>query len=1142
MTLDDLLRRLRGRDIRVWIEGDRLRVNAPRGALDAELQSEMTRLKPELLRWLQEGAAGASAPPLVPVPRGSALPLSHGQSRLWFLQQLEPTSSAYVLCVNATLSNVNLPVLNAAVTELVRRHEILRTTIGEDHGQPRQRVHKPGPILVDERDLRGLPAAERWPEVSRLTREVACAPFDLARGPLVRFVLFHLDDRTSELVIAQHHIISDGWSQAIILRELSTLYQAFEGGRPSPLPEPTLHYADYAVWQGELLKSPAVERQIEYWRNELADLTPLELPGDRPRPALQRLRGATQAFQLSAALTDAIKAVSRSAGVTVHMTLLAAFGTFLRLWSGQTDVAIGTANGNRRNVELEQLIGFFVDTQVLRLDLSGNPSFLETIRRVSTKALAAHANQDVPFGRLVEILRPTRDLSRSALCDVMFILQNTPIETEIRSATRQPHPAAASGQAQRPSLFPASEVSAGGPTRLLVETGASKLDLTLYVEEGPLGYRGTVEYNTDLFDHETITRAIDRFEMLLEFCVCQPEAPLSSVPRMTAAERAQLAEWNATSRASRGVPWHEMVTAQAMLTPNRTAVRCGDMALSYAELVEHAGALAAALRARGVGSGHTVGLLLDRSAAVPGVMLGVARTGAAYVPLDPVFPRDRLDYMIRDARLSAIVCDDTTRELAQQFGVPLVASTDGPGQPNGSAVPAGAVNPADLAYVIYTSGSTGRPKGVEVPHRALTNFLESMALEPGFAPGETLLAVTTLSFDIAALEMMLPLLRGGTVAIARREESIDPVALQAALVDSGAAAMQATPITWRMLLDTGWTPPARFRALCGGEAMPRELAEQLIAAGVELWNLYGPTETTVWSTIDRVTSAAGRLPIGRPIANTQIHIVDGDGIAVPPGAVGEICIAGLGLAQGYRGRPDLTAERFVADAAGEPGRMYRTGDRGRWRSDGRLECFGRIDHQVKVRGFRIELGEVEAVLAADPAVRQALVHVWGEGASARLVAYVVAQQGASIDHASLRDRVARALPAYMHPATFVVLSALPLTANGKVDRKALPEPDATRPELPTAFAEPQNEIEERVLAIWQQVFGITRIGVHDDFFGMGGHSLLATQILSRVRAEFEMPISLYDFFAAPTITGLSDALLGRLLEAEMADPAVGKAT
>ena len=1132
MNLGDLLKVLRSRDIRVWVEGERLRVNAPRGAIDADLQGALTRLKPELVQWLKDGTAAETAAPIVAVSRDRALPLSHGQSRLWFLHEMDPNSAAYVLCMSAPLINVDVPVLARALSELMRRHESLRTTIEVVDGQPRQRVQAPAPVWPAEHDLRPLPESERPGALAGLVRERAFAPFDLEAGPLIRFLLFRLDDTDSELVIAQHHVITDGWSQALMVRELAALYEAYAAGRPSPLPEVTLHYGDYAVWQREFLASAAIEPQIEYWRKELADVAPLDLPADRPRPARQRSHGATQTFDVASELTRAIKAVSRDAGVTVHTTLLAAFGAFLRLWSGQSDLAIGTANGNRPRVELEQMIGFFVDTQVLRLDLSGNPTFRDVIQRVSQKSLAAHASQDVPFGKLVEALRPERDLSRSPFCDVMFILQNTPIESEIRrgDTTRRER------RRPRPTLFPTREVSAGGRSRLLIENGASKLDLTLYVEEGPGGFRGTFEYNTDLFDHDTVTRAIDRFESLLEYCVRHPDALLSALPRMTAPERDCLARWNATARESIGTPWHEMVATQAASSPSRIAVRCGDTTLSYRDLVAQAGQVAAALRARDIGSGDTVGVLVERSAAIPCALLGVAQTGAAYVPLDPAFPADRLDYMVRDAGIRAVVTDATVRQIADRFAVPLIAIDEALDAQQGGAEPAATPGPDALAYVIYTSGSTGRPKGVEVPHRAVTNFLESMRQEPGFTPGETLLAVTTLSFDIAALEIMLPLVCGGTVVIARRDEAVDPIALSAALATSKAAVMQATPVTWRMLLDSGWTPPPGFRAFCGGEAMPRELAAQLLAGGVELWNLYGPTETTIWSTIDRVSTASGQPPIGRPIANTRVHIVDADGLEVPPGGLGEICIAGLGVASGYRGRPELTAERFVPDCGAAAGRMYRTGDRGRWRNDGRLECLGRLDHQVKVRGFRIELGEVEAVLATDPTVRQAVVQVLGDGASARLVAYLVAHDDVSIDRAALRERLARALPAYMHPAAIVVLDSMPLTANGKVDRKSLPEPDTTRPEQ-TPFAEPQNEIEERVAAIWRELFGIDRIGVNDDFFDMGGHSLLATQVLSRVAREFGCAVSLYDFFAAPTIASLSDVLLGQLLDEDAATAA-----
>ena len=1127
MNLADLLKQLRERDVRVWADGDRLRMSAPKGALTPELQRSITRLKAELLSWLLSSVApGEASRPLTAAPRTDAMALSYGQSRLWFLHEMTPGGGAYHVAVNLPLNEVDAAALTRALSELVRRHEILRTTIVVVNGEPVQRIHPPAPVQLAQHDLRGQAAEVQARDSERLARELSFAPFDLARGPLIRFMLVRLDAGAAQLIIAQHHLITDGWSLALMLRELNALYGAFVQGRPSPLADPVLHYADYAAWQREWLSGSVLERELAYWRGQLRGIVPLELPTDRRRPAVQTFRGATQTFQLTSEVSKALKALGREASATINMTLLAGFGAFLKSWSGQDDLAIGISNGNRTRVELESMLGFFVNTQVLRLDLSGTPTFREAITRVAARALEAHEHQEMPFGRLVEELRPERDLSRSPFCDVLFILQNTPIETEIRS--QGTGDAVAAGlpireRAAPPTIAPTREVSSNGTPRLLVETGTSKLDLTLYVEEGAQGFRGTFEYNTDLFDHDTITRALDRFEALLAAAAKHPDRPIDDLPRLTTRERESLAGWNATARPVPGSTWHGQIEAQAATTPDRLAVVSGDTRLTYRELETRANAIAARLQASGLQRGAIVGLFVERSADMVAAMLGIAKAGAAYLPLDPGFPQDRLAYIVEDAGAAMIVTDEALEAKAQLFGAPIV-TLDSATAESGALQPV-RVDAEELAYVIYTSGSTGRPKGVEVTHRAVVNFLASLGQEPGLSADDTLLAITTLSFDIAVLELLLPLTCGATVVIASRAAGVDPIALQAALASSGARVMQATPVTWRMLLDAGWIPLPGFRAFCGGEALPPDLARDLLAAGVELWNLYGPTETTIWSSLEHVKNGRAAISIGRPIANTQIRILDAGLHEVAPGAIGEICISGAGVARGYHHRPELTAARFVPDANSNGERLYRTGDRGRWRSDGRLECLGRLDHQVKVRGFRIELGEIESVLAAQSGVAQAIVHVLGDGAAARLVAYVVAEDGHAIDRAALRESVSTALPLYMHPVAYVVLDRLPLTPNGKVDRKALPAPDAPEPSA-DVFVAPRGEIESAIAAVWREVLALEEIGARQNFFELGGHSLLLVQVQAKLSAKLGRSVPVVELFQYPTVEALGRHLGG----------------
>ena len=1124
MTVIELLNELRRLDVVVWVDGDRLRVNAPKGALTPELQAALSGRKAEIIALLTTQAAPAQQP-LVRAPRTQAMPVSFAQSRLWFLHQMD--SGAYQIFVNLELGRVDRDALRRSADELVRRHEILRTTFAVVGGEPRQIVHEPRPAAFRELDLRGLDPNKQEAELHQAARAEVRQPFDLSTGPLIRFVLVHSGDDDCRLFIVQHHIVTDGWSLALLLRELNALYGAFSEGRPSPLPDPAVQYADYAVWQREWLGSDVLRRELGYWGERLKGIPALPLPTDRPRPALQTFRGATQSFTLSKEMSGAIKTVAREANATVYMTLLAGFSAFLGSWTGESDLAIGTSNGNRSRVELEDMLGFFVNTQVLRIDASGNPTFRELVGRVASVALEAYSHQDVPFERLVEELRLERDLSRSPLFDVLFVLQNTPLETEIReqaagaSARTSGLPLRALGGVPG---FPSRTVASGSKSRVLTETGMSKFDMTLYVEEAASGFRGSIEYNTDLFDHDTVTRALDRFESLLEAAVRNPSRRVSDLVRLTAADSASLAEWNDTRRLVAARTLHGLVTAQCGRTPDQVAIRCGDERVTYRELEARSNGIAAALRDRGVGAGHIVGVYLNRSAGMVTALLGILKAGAAYLPLDPSFPGERLTFMVADAGASLIVSDAALVEDARGFGVAILdVSAEGTNAP--AAVELPAVDGDDLAYILYTSGSTGRPKGVQVPHRAIVNFIESMAERPGLAPHDTLLAVTTLSFDIAALELFLPIATGATVVVASRQIAADPVELTRALRECGATVMQATPATWRMLVEAGWRGPDGFRALCGGEAMPRDLARDLIGRGVELWNLYGPTETTVWSTAERLTSADGPITIGRPIANTTVHILDGTGLPVPIGAIGEICIGGAGVARGYRGRPDLTADRFVPDASGRGARMYRTGDLGRWRTDGRLECFGRMDHQVKLRGFRIELGEIESILAEQPGVRQAVAHVHEARGGALLVAYVVLEAGAALQTQALRAAVAAMLPQYMHPSAFIALDEMPLTPNGKVDRKALPAPDG-QAAAAREFVAPRGGFEESIAGIWCDVLRVDVVGAQDNFFELGGHSLLLVQVQARLSALLGRTVPVVELFQFPTIEALARHLGG----------------
>ena len=1095
----ELLSALHARDVRVWVDGDRLRVSAPKGALTAELQAELARRKDEIVAYLRAARTSEAAPSLARIPRDGGMALSFAQERMWFLQRLEPESVAYNLQANVPLpGRLDLPALERALAELVRRHEVLRTTFVEREGRPVQVVAAALPVAVPFSDLMSLAGPERVREAERLAGEEVRRPFDLERGPVLRVRVLRTNEEGHQLLVTQHHIVTDGWSIALLVEEVLALYGAFASGERPSLPEPDFQYGDFAHWQREWLQGEVLESRLAYWRERLGGAPQaLELPTDRPRPAVQTVNGATLHFDLPEGLSRQVQTLSRAEGVTPFMTLLAAFQVLLGRYAGQDDIVVGTANGNRSLVETERMLGLFVNTLVLRTDLSGDPTFRELLSRVRKVALGAVAHGDLPFEKLVEELAPPRDLARSAIFQVLFVIQNTPLEALSRSSS--------------------------GPSGVIGERGTAAYELSLYLIDTGKGFRGSLEYNTDLFDEATVFRLRDHFRTLVEGVVAHPEARLSDLPLLSEAEqRSMVVEWNATARPVPGMAVHELFAAQAARSPDAVAVVAGDESLSYSALDLRSNQLARRLRQLGVRPGALAALCVERSPAMMVGLLGILKAGGAYVPLDPGYPRERLSMMLEDSRPTVVLSERKCAGDLPPSNVPVLL-LDEPFDESGALLPSG-VGPEDLAYVIFTSGSTGRPKGVQVPHRALTNLLASMGEDPGLREGDVLLAVTTLAFDIAGLELFLPLVVGGRVVLASRDAAADPSVLAELLDRAGATVMQATPATWRMLIESGWQGKPGLKVLCGGEALPAELARGLRRRSGQLWNVYGPTETTIWSTQDRIDEVGATVPIGRPIANTQTYVLDARLHPVPLGAAGELYIGGNGVARGYLDRPELTAERFVPDPfAGAPGaRLYRTGDLARYRADGRIECLGRVDHQVKLRGFRIELGEIEAALREHPDVHDCVVVAREEGADKRLVAYVVARDEGAPSVTELRQLLKGRLPEYMVPSTFVRLPALPRTPNGKVDRRALPAPGPA--ERAGADILPRSPIEEAVAGIWREVLGLERVGIHDSFFELGGHSLMATQVLSRVQEAFGVTVPLRRVFESPTIAGLAESV------------------
>ena len=1109
MSTAALLAELRARNIRVSADGDRLRFTGPKGALTADLQAQLAQSKAEILACLrQTGPAPVQAPPITPLPRTGPLPLSFAQQRLWFLHQMDPSSPAYNLQLAIPLREVDPALLERVLTEIVRRHETLRTTFAIADGQAVQVIGQPWQVRLPVADLRALPPAEHAAEVQRIKWQTFSAPFDLGAGPLIRAQLLLLANGTAELIIAQHHIVTDGWSVALLYEELGAIARAFAAGEPSPLPELPVQYADFASWQRNWLTGATLDRQLGYWRKRLEALAVLELPTDRPRPALQSFKGATQSFVWSQALSDDLRELSRERGVTLYMTLLAAFQALLARYSGQTDIVVGTSNGNRRQVEIERLIGFFVNTQVIRVDLGGDPTFAELLSRVSTAAVEAYDHQDLPFEKLVEELHPRRDLSRSPLFDVMFVLQNTPLEMFSRGTAIAGVPS----EGIRPADLP-------------IQRGTAKFDLTLCMAEAGDRVCGSLEYNTDLFDDATISRLLDQFAMLVRAVAADPARRLSTVPLLSDGDQANLARWNATAEPIPDGCVHDLVSAQVALRREVIAVEGDSGSLTYDGVDRLSNRIARHLVALGVRPGSRVAVCVSRTPRMAAAVLAVLKAGAAYVPLDPEYPRDRLDFMLEDCGAAAIVTERSIAPVLPAAGGPRLYLDDDDGpvtRESDAPLPPLAV-PESVAYVIYTSGSTGRPKGVMVPHRAMVNLLATIARAPGISADDVLLSVTTLAFDIAGLELFLPLIAGARVVIAAREETLDGARLRLRLVRSGATILQATPATWRMLLDAGWDGQPQVRMITGGEAIGRSFADALMERAPVLWNLYGPTETTIYSSGEQVPDDGSPITIGRPVGNTTVYVLDDAARMVPPGLKGELYIGGIGLAHGYLNRPDLTAERFLPDPfSSVPGaRMYRTGDVARLTATGRIEYLGRADFQIKLRGFRIELAEIEAVLAQIDGVADAIAAVRTDGPDEpRLVGYIRPRDGASVNLADVRAHLREKLPIYMVPAHLVTVTAWPRTPNGKIDRKALPAPAGDTPSQ-ADYVAPQSEAERKIAEIWTAVLRVERVGVNDNFFDLGGHSLLIVSLQGKLSAAFGREVKVVDLFRFPTVHALA---------------------
>ncbi|MFJ9309034.1 non-ribosomal peptide synthetase [Streptomyces cyaneofuscatus] len=1051
----------------------------------------------------------------------SGRPMSFAQRRLWFLDSLRPGTPGDLLPLALRVrGDLDEKALTGAFEALLARHEVLRTRYPSVDGEPVAVMEPVVEVPWDHRDLRSLPPQERESRLTGLIAAELVRPLPLDTAPPLRLTLVRLGDQEHLLLIVVHHIAFDFFSWPVLTRELAAGYQARTGGagaEPEPLP---LQYADTAVSQAARLAGPRGERQLAYWRERLAGLEPLELPADRPRPAIWDGAADITRFTVPAELAAKVDRLAREHRATRFMVLLAAFQATLGRLADRDDVAVGTPVSGRGRPPLGELIGLFVNSVVLRTSLAGSPSFAELLGRVRTDTLAALSHAELPFERVVTELAQRRDLSRNPLFQVSFQLLPLPEE---------------------PDHLP------GLDTRM-VSTPASgtAFDLALDLLSQPDGrISGRMQYATALFDPDTAERIGAAFVTLLAAAVAEPDAPLArltgEIEGLPGRERRRLlAQGNDTALDVPDVPWTELFARQVSRAPGAVAVSGSGGSLTYGELDARADRLACRLAALGAGPGVPVGVFLERSPDLVTALLAVHRAGAVYLPLDPDYPPARIGHLLQDSGAGIIISERAlTGRLADTGGggrqpeprTLLLDDADESSRATGAPGPRPPHRPRpdELAYIFYTSGSTGQPKGVLVEHRSLTHFLASMAGRLPIGPGATFLGITTVSFDPSLMELCLPLTTGARLLLANREQARDPQRMAALIDSAGTALVQATPVTLRMLLDCGWRPGAGLDILSGGEKLHTELAVRLADGGARVWDLYGPTETTVWSTTSRLD------PRGRPEdwqlrGNTRLVLLDARGEPVAEGAVGEICIGGSGLGWGYHGRPAQSAAAFVPDPfADRPGaRLYRTGDLARRRSDGSLEILGRADHQVKIRGHRIEPGEIESALLALGHIRAVVVRaVQHPDGDQRLAAYLVMKEAAAAAaHDELRAALLATLPDYMVPEAFVTLEALPRTPNGKVDRLALPPVADWGVAGGSMGAPPRTDRERAVAGVWEDVLGIREIGVDHDFFQLGGHSLLATRVSVRLRSALGIDVPVRALFEHPTVAALAAALPG----------------
>ena len=1061
---------------------------------------------------------------IAPVSRTSnTFPLSFAQQRLWFLNQLQQDSAVYNVAGGVRMEGVlSVTALEQALNEVVTRHESLRTTIRQVESEPVQIIASAQAFHLPKFDLRKVPRTQRETEAQLLLTNEARKPFNIETGPLFRATLLLLSAEEHILLLTMHHIISDGWSIGILVRELIELYEAFVANRPSTLPPLAVQYIDFAAWHREWLQGEVLAKAVSYWKENLAGATSLlELPTDRPRPPSQGFAGARQPVVIPQELTQSLRQLGEQQNATLFMVLLAAFKVFLFRHARQDDIVVGVPIAGRNKPELENVIGLFINMLAMRTDLSGNPTFRELLDRVRDTALGAYEHQDLPFEKLVEVMQPERDTSYSPIFQVMFHLGNLGI--------------------------PSFNLPGLTLTPLDTETGTSKFDLTLDLTETSTGLKGHFDYSTDLFDQVTIERLSERFEILLKSAVADPETPISSLPLLSAAEENQLVVGlNETAESFPHAPClHQIFEDQVKQTPEATAVTFEGRTLSYTDLNRRANQLAHRLIRLGVGPEALVAICMERSLELPIALLAVLKAGGAYLPLDPAYPRERLAYILEETRAPVILTQGLVAQNLSFEGVQVIDldSDAGALATEKTENPRSEVTEENLCYVIYTSGSTGQPKGAMLHHRGVRNRLLWGITDYKLGSGDVVLHKTPLTFDVSVWELFAPLLSGARLLIAKPGGHQDTAYQLDLMAREKVTHVDYVPTMLEVLLESeGLDQCDNLKIVtAAGEALTRELRDRFYSqTNAKLYNLYGPTEASLAVTY-WVCEPDGQervIPIGRPMSNARIYILDKHLEPVPIGVAGELHIGGKAPGRGYLKRPDLTADKFIPDAFSEKGgeRLYKTGDLARYRSDGAIEFLGRLDHQVKIRGMRMELGEVEAALCQHPDVREAVILAQEITAGNKsLVAYVVSKQEPLPAGDELRNYLRERLPEYMVPAAFVILTELPLLSNGKLNRKALPNPEELFAEPEAAYVAPENDLEQTIAAIWQEVFNLERVSIHSNFFDLGGNSLLVAKVHTKLRSALQRDVQIIDLFKHSTIHSLAKHLSETNGAPELAD-------